>query len=104
MREGILGKNLQGKRNEQKVKQQPLGSKNYAISQALPDFLVKNKETHSRQRKFHRKLRLSKYFCFLLPKPECGRIQNTLCFASFARPKFPLYAFYSLFLLWMYYV
>jgi hypothetical protein len=53
----VLGENLQeGKRNEQKVKQQPLGSDNYTIFHALAEVLVKNKETYSRRRKFYRKL------------------------------------------------
>jgi len=34
----VLGENLQeGKRNEQKVKQQPLGSENYSVFHALPE-------------------------------------------------------------------
>jgi hypothetical protein len=53
----VLGENLQeGKRNEQKVKQQPLGSDNYTIFRALAEVLVENEETYSRRCKFHRKL------------------------------------------------
>jgi len=85
---------LQGKRNEQKVKQQALGSENYAIFYALPEVLVKNEETYFIRRKFHRKLWLSKYFLLFITETRICLGSKYLMFFTILFTKLPLYAFH----------
>jgi len=91
---GFGRKLLQGKRNEQKLKQQALGSANYTIFHALPDFLVKNEGTYYRRRKFHRKLRLSKYFLLFITETRICLGSKYLMFFTILFTKLPLYAFH----------
>ena len=56
--------------------------------------LVKNEETYSRRRKFHRKLRLGKYFLLFITETRICLGSKYLMFFTILFTKLPLYAFH----------